>query len=92
MPCAVPGTTRVANALRPVNTSRPQVTPPVGFATVPVMLNDIALSLAMLAVIVLTGGGLWLMWKRQDTKRGMLMLVAALVIAANVAIWTIPPA
>jgi hypothetical protein len=53
-------------------------------------MNELALSIAMLAVFVLAGGGIWMIVKRHDNKRGLLMIVAALVIAANVAIWTMP--
>ena len=54
------------------------------------VMNDIALSVAMLAAFMLAGGGIYLIVRRRDRKRGMLMIVAALVIAANVAIWTVP--
>jgi len=53
-------------------------------------MSGLTLSIAMIAAFLLAGGGLWLIVKRRDVKRGMLMLVAALVIAGNVAIWTIP--
>jgi len=53
-------------------------------------MTEFALSIAMLAVFLLAGGGAWMVAKRRDIKRGILMIVAALVIAANVAIWTIP--
>lgn len=48
-----------------------------------------ALSLAVIASFALAGGGLWLLLKRRDGKRGALMLAAALVLFANVLIWTI---
>ena len=53
-------------------------------------MTDFALSIAMLTVFALAGGGAWLIAKRRDRKRGVLMLVAAAVIAGNVAIWTMP--
>jgi len=53
-------------------------------------MTDFALSVAMIAVFALAGGGGWLIAKRRDRKRGILMIVAALVIAGNVAIWTMP--
>ncbi len=53
------------------------------------MLETI-LSLAVLAAFALLGGGAWLLFKRGDRKKGVLMLVAAAVILANVAIWTAP--
>jgi hypothetical protein len=48
-----------------------------------------ALSLAVLAAFALAGGGLYLLVKRRDGKRGALMLAAALVLFANVLIWTL---
>ncbi len=53
-------------------------------------MSDLALSIAMLTVFALTGGALWLLFQRRDRKRGGLMLLAAIVIAANVAIWVMP--
>ena len=53
-------------------------------------MTDFALSVAMIAVFALAGGGGWLIAKRRDRKRGILMIVAALVIAGNVAIWLAP--
>jgi len=53
-------------------------------------MTDFALSVAMIAVFALVGGGGWLIAKRRGRKRGILMIVAALVIAGNVAIWTMP--
>ena len=43
----------------------------------------------VLAVIALTLGALTL-WRKGDRQRAVLMAVAALVIAGNVAIWTVP--
>ena len=48
-----------------------------------------ALSLAVLASFALAGGGLYLLVKRRDGKRGVLMLAASLVLFANVLIWTL---
>lgn len=53
------------------------------------VIANIALSLAMLAVFALGAGGLWLLVKHRDRKRGTLMLVAALVVLVNVLIWTL---
>jgi FtsH-binding integral membrane protein len=53
-------------------------------------IAHLAPSLAMLAVFALTGGGLWLILKRRDRRKGALMLVAALVLLGNVLIWTWP--
>ena len=48
------------------------------------------LSLLMLAAIALGAGGLYLIVRRKDYKRGWLMIVAAVVMLANVAIMTAP--
>jgi hypothetical protein len=49
----------------------------------------LTLSLLMVAGLLLGGGGLWMMLGKRDYKRGWLMIVAATVMFANVAIWTI---
>ncbi|HEY0044507.1 MAG TPA: hypothetical protein VGB62_08140 [Allosphingosinicella sp.] len=49
------------------------------------------LSIAVLAAFILIGGGLWLIFKRGNRKQGILMLIAAAVLFANVLIWTLPP-
>lgn len=50
----------------------------------------IALSLLVLTVIVLVLGAVW-QWRRGGSrKQAVLMLVLAAVLAANVAIWTLP--
>ncbi|HEY0113331.1 MAG TPA: hypothetical protein VGB59_09310 [Allosphingosinicella sp.] len=48
------------------------------------------LSIAVIAAFALFGGGLWLLFKRQERKQGLLMLLAALVLLANVLIWALP--
>lgn len=48
------------------------------------------LSLLMLAGLLLTAGGIWLLAKGADRKRALLMLAAGLVMFGNVAIWTVP--
>ncbi|MET1110419.1 MAG: hypothetical protein ABWX67_02720 [Allosphingosinicella sp.] len=48
-----------------------------------------ALSLAVIASFALAGGGIYLLAKRRDRKRGLLMLIAAAVLFANVLIWTV---
>jgi hypothetical protein len=55
----------------------------------PLIADPIALSIAMLAVFALVGGGVWMLAKRRDRTKGVLMLVAALVLLGNVLIWTI---
>ena len=53
-------------------------------------MSETILSILMLAGIALTGGGIYTIVKRKDRKRGMLMLVAGLVMFANVAISVMP--
>ena len=48
-----------------------------------------ALSLTMLAAIVLGIGGTRLALKRETRSRGVLMIVAAAVLVMNVMIWTV---
>jgi len=48
------------------------------------------LSILMLAGMALTGGGIYAIAKRGDRKRGTLMILAGLVMFANVAISAIP--
>lgn len=50
----------------------------------------LTLSLLMLAGVLLTTGGIILLVRRRDRKRGVLMLVAGLVMFGNVAVWTLP--
>jgi hypothetical protein len=47
------------------------------------------LSTAVIAALALAGGGIWLLAKGRDRKRGLLMLLAAVVTFANVLIWTL---
>jgi hypothetical protein len=51
--------------------------------------GSLALSLLMLAAFLLGAGGMWLIAKRRDFRKGVLMLVAAAVFLGNVLIWTI---
>ena len=48
-----------------------------------------ALSLAVIAAFALLGGGAYLLIKRNERKQGILMLIAAAVLFANVLIWTL---
>ncbi|HEX2763979.1 MAG TPA: hypothetical protein VHM92_09110 [Allosphingosinicella sp.] len=48
------------------------------------------LSIAVLAAFALTGGGLWLVFKRGEKRQGWLMVLAAAVLFANVLIWSLP--
>lgn len=52
-------------------------------------MSGTILSLFMLAGIALAIGGAVLIMRMGDKKRGTLMLVAALVMFANVAIWVV---
>lgn len=51
---------------------------------------NVALFIAMFAVFALGAGGIYLWAKRGDKQRGLLMIAAAIVILANVLIWTVP--
>jgi hypothetical protein len=46
-------------------------------------------AIAMLGMFACLIGGIVLIVKKQDTKKGVLMLVMAVVLLANVAIWTL---
>ena len=48
-----------------------------------------ALAVAMVAAMILIGGGIKLALDRQSRGRGVLMIVAALVLVMNVMIWTV---
>lgn len=53
-------------------------------------MDNLALSLAMLLTIALIGGAVW-QWRRSGASRNVwLMLVLAVVVLVNVAIWIIP--
>jgi hypothetical protein len=52
-------------------------------------MQALAPALAMLAAFALAGGGLYLLAKRRDRTRAVLMLVMAAVLVGNVAIWTV---
>jgi hypothetical protein len=52
-------------------------------------VSAVALSLAVLAAFALTAGGAWLIAKRVNRKQGVLMLVMAAVLIANVLVWTV---
>ena len=49
------------------------------------------LSILVLAAIAMLLGAA-MMWRKGDRKRAMLMLMLAVIAAANVAIWTLPDA
>jgi peptidoglycan biosynthesis protein MviN/MurJ (putative lipid II flippase) len=48
------------------------------------------LSIAVIASFILGAGGMWLIVKGRDRKRGLLMLAAAAVTVGNVLIWMLP--
>ena len=48
-----------------------------------------AMALAMIASFLLLAGGVKLALDRQTRTRGVLMVIAALVLVMNVMIWTI---
>lgn len=53
---------------------------------------DIVLSIVMLAAIALVIGA-YALWRRTgQVKQALLMLLLAVIAAANVAIWTVPDA
>lgn len=55
------------------------------------MIHDLALSLAMLAMVALLAGA-WFLYKRNGPNRQtLLMVVMALVLLGNVIIWQLPP-
>ena len=47
------------------------------------------MALTMICAFLLTGGGIKLTLAKQTRSRGLLMLVAAGVLVANVLIWTL---
>ena len=47
------------------------------------------LSVLMVAAFLLAWGGLYLLVKKGDRKKGLLMLVAAAVAVGNVLVWTL---
>lgn len=46
-------------------------------------------AIAMLGMFACLGGGIYLLAKGRERKRAVLMLVMALVLLANVLIWTV---
>jgi hypothetical protein len=48
-----------------------------------------ALAIAMIAVFLLVAGGIRLITGGEHRKQGWLMIVAALVLLANVLVWTV---
>ena len=53
------------------------------------LIGEGALALAMIAAMLLMIFGVRLTMGNDDRKRGVLMIVAALVLVGNVLIWTV---
>ena len=51
--------------------------------------SELALTVGMIAGFLLLGGGMKLAFDRETRGRGILMIVAALVLVMNVMIWTV---
>ena len=51
--------------------------------------SSAAMTIAMIAAFLLIAGGVKLALNRQTRLRGVLMIVAALVLIMNVMIWTV---
>jgi hypothetical protein len=51
--------------------------------------SSVAMAVAMVAAILLLGTGIMLARSAQTRMRGILMIVAALVLVTNVMIWTV---
>ena len=51
--------------------------------------SEFALAVAMVAGFLLLAGGAKLAFDRQTRGRGILMMIAALVLVMNVMIWTV---
>jgi hypothetical protein len=54
-----------------------------------VAITPLAMTIAMIASLLLAFGGVRLLRLRQTRSRGVLMLAAALVLIMNVMIWTV---
>ncbi|MDZ3831452.1 MAG: hypothetical protein U0S50_06510 [Sphingopyxis sp.] len=52
-------------------------------------MGDLLLSIVMLAGLALAGGAV-MVFRHGDRRRALLMLIAALVLFGNVAIWLVP--
>jgi hypothetical protein len=52
--------------------------------------NPTLLSITVLGALALAIGGVWRIAKLRDRTKGVLMIVAALVLIGNVLIWTMP--
>lgn len=52
-------------------------------------MHSALLSILMIAAFLLAVGGIWLIAKRREVRKGLLMLLAAAIFLGNVLIWTI---
>lgn len=52
-------------------------------------MSAMAPAISMLAVFALIFGGIYLLVKKRERQKGILMLVLAVVIFGNVVIWTL---
>jgi len=52
-------------------------------------MSDILMTVVMLAIIALVLGAA-MIWRAGDRRRAVLMIIAALVLAGNVAVWIVP--
>jgi hypothetical protein len=52
-------------------------------------MSSVILSILMIAAFLLGAGGMWLIVRRRDFRKGALMLVAAAIFLGNVLIWTL---
>lgn len=52
-------------------------------------MSDTIISILMLTGVLLTAGAVYV-FRKGDRRRALLMLVAALVMFANVTIWLVP--
>ena len=51
-------------------------------------LAALTLSILMLSAFALTAGGVWLIVKQGDRRKGALMIVAAIVMLGNALVWS----
>jgi LPXTG-motif cell wall-anchored protein len=53
-------------------------------------MSGLVLSVLMIAGFLLVGGGIYMLTKRRDRTKSILMIVCGLVMWGNVAILTVP--
>jgi len=52
-------------------------------------MSDVLMTVVMLAIIALVLGA-GMIWRAGDRRRAVLMVIAAVVLAGNVAVWILP--